>query len=79
MATVSLKLPEPLHRKLAGTARRTGRSKSALLREALELYLEGRARTTRGSLYDLMRHVLGKFEGRPDLSSNKRLLEGFGK
>jgi metal-responsive CopG/Arc/MetJ family transcriptional regulator len=79
MTTVSLKLPEPLHRKLAGTARRMGRSKSALIREALELYLDGRARPARGSLYDLMRHVVGKFEGRPDLSSNKRLLRGFGK
>jgi len=79
MATVSLKLPEPLHRKLARTAKRTGKTKSALMREALQIYLDGKAHPAGGSLYDLMRHVVGKFEGRPDLSSNKRLLQDFGK
>ena len=78
MATMSLKIPDELHRKLIGTARRTGRSKSALLREALRLYLEGRAKGGRGSFYELAQHVIGKFEGSVD-SSDGRRLEDFGR
>ncbi len=77
MPTVSLKLPPPLHRKLAGTSRRTGRSKSALIREALEAYLD--SAPMRGSFVHLARHVVGKFKGPRDLSTSKRHMQGFGK
>jgi predicted DNA-binding protein len=77
MPTVSLKLPPPLHRKLAGTSRRTGRSKSALIREALEAYLD--SAPLRGSFLRLARHVVGRFKGPRDLSTGKRHMEGFGR
>jgi predicted DNA-binding protein len=79
MSTVSLKLPEALHRRLAATATRSGRSKSAILREALERYLDAAEPATAGSVYDLVRDVLGSVEGPKDLSTNPRHLRGLGR
>jgi hypothetical protein len=77
MPTVSLKVPPPLHRKLALTSRRTGRTKSALIREAIEAYLD--SAPIRGSFLRLARHMVGRFKGPRDLSTGKRHLAGFGK
>lgn len=77
MTTISLRIPESLHRRLVRTAKRTERSKSDVVREALQLYLRELVPPARGSLYELARHVLGKFEG-PEDTSDKRNLENFG-
>ena len=77
MKTISLKLPEALHTKLASTAKRTGRSKSDLTREAIEAFLEGQ-KGLRRSCLDLSRDLAGSLEGPTDLASNKNLLEGYG-
>ena len=79
MSTVSLKLPDALHRRLAGAAKRTGRSKSALVREALERYLDGVEPASSGSVYELVSDLVGSGEGPRDLSTNARYLRGFGK
>ena len=78
MNTVSLKLPDALHKRLEETASRSGRSKSAILREALEHYLDRTEPAAKGSVYDLLRDVVGSVEGPSDLSTNARHLEDLG-
>jgi predicted DNA-binding protein len=76
MPTVSLKIPEALHRRLVAAARKAGKSKSALLREALEDHLNGAPAL---SAYDLAKDLLGSVRGGPpDLSTNPKYMEGFG-
>ncbi len=79
MSTVSLKLPDALHRRLAATATRSRRSKSAIIREALERYLDEVEPAPAGSVYDLLRDLIGSVEGPKDLSTNPRHLKGLGK
>lgn len=78
MATVSLKMPEPLAAEVAAVARRRGVSKSALIREAIEKFLMAdEARQPRSAL-DLVADLAGSCEGPEDLSTNKKYMEGFG-
>ena len=78
MATVSLKLSDALHERLAAAAARAGRSKSAVIREALERHLDGTDPATTGSVYELVSDLIGSFEGPRDLSTNPRHLKGLG-
>ncbi len=79
MRAVSLKLPDPLHEQLAATARRLGKSKSTVVREALEAHLNGETARIRGSSLDLVENLAGCLQGPKDLSTNKRHLSGFGR
>lgn len=79
MTTVSLKMPDPLAAELAATARRKGMSKSALIREALTVYLE-RSETKRpGSALTRVADLEGIICGPEDLSVNQDYLEEFGR
>jgi predicted DNA-binding protein len=79
MKSLTLKLPEGLHAKLAAIAKRRNATKSALVREALESYLANGAKGTFVSLYDLTADLCGSLKGGPrDLSYNKKYMEGFG-
>ncbi|MCC6123421.1 MAG: ribbon-helix-helix protein, CopG family [Pirellulales bacterium] len=78
MKTISLKLPEALDSKLSAAARRSKRTKSAVVREVLEDYLNGTAPAKKVSCYDLTADLCGIFDGPPDLSTNKNYMEGFG-
>jgi hypothetical protein len=78
MTTVSLKMPEALEQKLARVAQRRGASKSDVMREALERFLDTSAPHP-DSCLDLASDLIGCVEGPADLSYNKKLLEGFGK
>ncbi len=78
MNTVSLKMPDPLAAGLAEMAQRKGVSKSALIRDALEAYLQTdgaeRAKSTLSRVADLA----GTLSGPEDLSVNKDYLRNFG-
>ena len=63
MRTVSLKLPDPLHELLAATARRHGKSKSTVVREALEAYLNGETARAGTSCLDLVENLAGCLAG----------------
>jgi len=84
MSTLSLKVPKKLEARLAAVARRIGKTKSALVREALDRFLsdgenkkqnKGRVR----SCLDLMSDLVGCVSGPGDLSYNKRYMRGFGR
>jgi len=77
---LSLKVPKALDRKLAVVVRRRGARKSALVREALERYLDDAQEVRRGSFLDLAGDLVGCVKDAPaDLSSNPRHLADFGK
>jgi hypothetical protein len=75
MKTVSVKLPVPLAAWLNQQARELGRSKSALVRQALE---RQRSKPDKGTCLDLMENLCGCVRGPRDLSTNPKHLEGFG-
>jgi hypothetical protein len=78
MKTISLKLREDLLRKLERAARRRGESKSAVVRAALEQYLNGTAAVRPGSALEAALPWVGCAEGPGDLSTNPNYMEGFG-
>ena len=80
MKTISLKLPRTLDAKLSAVAKRQGATKSAIVREALESYLNGDRTRFQPSFAELAKDFIGCVEGAPpDLSYNKKYLKGFGK
>ena len=79
MATVSLKLPDPLAVRLAETARQKSMSKSALIRDALETYLRTDDAAPKDSALSRAADVRGMLSGPEDLSVNKKYLRKFGR
>ncbi|MDE0044584.1 MAG: ribbon-helix-helix protein, CopG family [bacterium] len=79
MATISLKLPDPLARRLAETARSRRTSKSAIVRDALDTYLSASEPHPEGSALAFAADVKGVLAGPPDLSCNKEHMRGFGR
>jgi Arc/MetJ-type ribon-helix-helix transcriptional regulator len=75
--TITVKLPGPLAARLSGAVRRRSRTQSELIREALELHLDGSAARA-GSCLDLAGDLAGSLSGPADLSSNRRRLRGYG-
>ena len=78
MTTMSLKVPEVLERRLARLAESRGASRSEVIREALERFLDETSAHP-DSCLALASDLIGCVEGPADLSHNKKLLEGFGK
>ena len=73
MTTISLKLPEALLREVEEAAATRGVPKSAVIRESLEATLRKSRKTKKkASCLDLIRDLVGTFEGPPDLSINKK-------
>lgn len=79
MKTVSLKMPEDLELQLSEAARRTGRSKSLLVRMALSEFLPRRSRSSRRSFLARAADLAGCVDAAPDLSTNKRRMHGYGR
>jgi len=80
MKTVSLKLPSGLNAKLERAAKQRGQSKSAIVRAALEGFLNGATTKVRTpSALDLAGDLVGCVQGPGDLSTNPKYMEGFGK
>lgn len=77
MVPVSFKMPARLAAQVRAAARERGLSKSALIREAIEVYLAGDAPSVPSAL-DMAAGLVGAWEGPPDLSTNPKYMEGFG-
>lgn len=78
MPTMSLKVPDVLERRLTLLAESRGASRSAVIRDALERFLDETSPHP-DSCLALASDLIGCVEGPADLSHNKKLLEGFGK
>ena len=78
MKILSIKLPEALHVKLNFAAKERGESRSALVREAIEAFIEDEDHTPRGSCLELAKDLAGVVKGPADLSSNKEHMRGYG-
>ena len=79
MNTISLKVPETLAIRLEDAARQTGVSKSALIRDVLEAYLQtDRAKRPESALSQAS-DLVGVLSGPEDLSVNKDYLRNFGR
>jgi Arc/MetJ-type ribon-helix-helix transcriptional regulator len=80
MKTLSVKLPEPLAHWLAHEAKAVRRSRSEIVREALEAKRAGRANGgQRRSLAEALLEPGGPFRGPGDLNSNPKHWDDFGK
>lgn len=80
MKVLSLKLPEQLDRKLSAVVKRRGMPKSVVVREALERHLDESLEIRKGSFLDLAGDLVGCVKDAPaDLSSNPKLLGGYGR
>jgi len=79
MKTLSVKLPEPLAKWLAGEAKQTRCSRSEIVREALELKRNGHAKKTRVTMAEAMADLRGTISGPRDLSTNPKYFDDFGK
>ncbi len=78
MRNLSLKLHESLDARLAAAALRRGQSKSAVVREALEAFLQADRESAPGSSLDLAADLAGCVEGPEDLSAAKQHMHGYG-
>lgn len=79
MRTISLKLPDDLLAELNREAKARRVSKSALVRESVEIALRRRSRRGAASCYDMAHDLAGTVKGLPrDLASNPKYMEGFG-
>jgi hypothetical protein len=77
MVTLTIKLPAELKLQLERQAQQSGRSVSALIREAVGERLRRSAKAA--SLFDRTRDLCGSGgSGRPDLATNPDHLRGFG-
>ena len=77
MKTLTLKLPEDKAALLESQARKLGRSKSALVREAV---IEMLSSCSARSCHDLMKANCGSWKNTPrDFATNKKYLKGFGR
>src|SRR5436190_13968681 len=79
MKTMSLKLPAPLANWLAKRANELGRSRSDLIRQALEEQRQGKNSKSEKSCAELMAEFSGFFQGSRDLSINPKYMRDFGK
>jgi predicted DNA-binding protein len=79
MKTISLKLQEDLDARLTAVARRRGEPRSALVREALETYLDATGDPAAGSCLELVADLVGCVKGPRDLSCNAEHLHGYGR
>ena len=79
MNTISLKVPETLAIRLEDTARQRGVSKSALVRSALEAYLQADRVEHPESVLSRTADLVGVLSGPGDLSVNKDYLRDFGR
>lgn len=77
MHTISLKMPESLASRLEDTARQKGVSKSALIRDALEAYLQADRAERAESALSQVGDLAGILSGPEDLSVNKDYLRNF--
>jgi predicted DNA-binding protein len=78
MKSVSLKLPDDLHARLAQLSQQRGSAKSVIVRDALEAYLSGAKNGKQLSIAELAADLIGSIEGPSDLATNPKYMRGFG-
>jgi hypothetical protein len=77
MPSLTIKLPESLRQKLESTARISGRSVSAVVRDAIDASLPPAPGAL--SLFERTRDLCGKGKsGIPDLATNAKHMKGYG-
>lgn len=79
MNTISLKVPQTLATRLEQVARQQGISKSAVIRDALEGYLQAETVENRASALSREAELAGALSGPEDLSVNPGYLQNFGR
>ncbi|NQU25837.1 MAG: ribbon-helix-helix protein, CopG family [Candidatus Nealsonbacteria bacterium] len=79
MKTLSLKLHESLDNRLAVAAKKRGQTKSAVVREALEAFLQEQRTPQSASCLELAADVAGCLEGPADLSTGQEHMQGYGR
>ena len=80
MNILTLKVSEDLDRTLRAVARKRGTSRSALVRAAIERYVNQDVPVAaRPSTLDLVREFAGSVHGPADLATNPDHLEGYGR
>ena len=79
MKTLSLKVPEALFEKLTAAAGKRGASRSAVVREAIQLFVRGGNHGSGASCLDLARDLAGCAKGPRNLSSDKKHMRGYGR
>lgn len=78
--TISLKLPDPLARRLSLAVQRRRSTQSAVVRDALEAQLGDVGDTAdQHSFLERARDLAGCLRGPADLSSSRRHLRGYGR
>lgn len=78
MGTLTVKLSQPLQAKLDALVKRRGRSKSDLVREAIERLVSESGKQERLTVHDLLKDLKGSVRGPKDLSTNPKYLRGYG-
>lgn len=80
MPVLTLKVNDSLLRKVEHAAGDRHATKSAIIRKALNEYLDGDSSTAaESSSFDLVKRFSGKVNGPADLSHDSRHMEGYGK
>jgi hypothetical protein len=80
MKTLSLKLSQKLNSRLNQAAKKRGQTKSEVVRAALEQYLNGQQTVPPGSMLEAFLPWVGCASGGPpDLATNPKYMEDFGK
>jgi predicted DNA-binding protein len=79
MATLSVKLSQPLYAQLDALVVRRGQTKSELVREAIERLVAEREAPENTSVLDLIKDLKGSGRGPKDLSSNPKYMDGYGR
>jgi hypothetical protein len=78
MKTISLKVPDDIDVKLETRAKRSGKTKSEITREALARFLDAQG-ASGASCLDLVRDLVGTAKGSGDLASNQKYMRGYGR
>ncbi len=78
MKSISLKVPDGLNSKLERMAKVHNRTKSDIIREAIESMLDGTRPSKPLSVLELAGDLVGCCKGPGDLSTNPKYMEGFG-
>ena len=79
MRTISLKLPNEMDTRLEGEARKTGKTKSEIIRGLLATHINGKSVSSGVSCLDLVKDLVGTAKGPGDLASNPKHMRGYGK
>ena len=79
MKTLSLKVPETLNDRLEALAKETRRSKSMVIRMAIEEYQSRGRRAEKKSFLAQARDLAGSVDAPADLSTNRKHLRDYGR